>query len=68
MRYINIRRRVSEQTDSIRKRIRKSKTMTPGEARAIMNRLAALDIIAAKMEGQVERGRRSAWGKKEVTE
>ena len=40
---INIERRCKEETDSIRNRVQKSKTMTPGEKNAILNRLAALD-------------------------
>ena len=49
---INIERRCKEETDSIRKRVQKSKTMTPGEKNAILNRLAALDQWSKKVAKQ----------------
>lgn len=49
---INIERRCKEETDSIRNRVRKSKTMTPGEKNAILNRLAALDSWSRKVAKQ----------------
>ena len=49
---INIERRCKEETDSIRNRVQKSKTMTPGEKNAILNRLAALDQWSKKVAKQ----------------
>lgn len=49
---INIERRCKEETDSIRNRVQKSKTMTPGEKNAILNRLDALDLWSKKVAKQ----------------
>ena len=49
---INIERRCKEETDSIRNRVQKSKTMTPGEKNAILNRLSALDQWSKKVAKQ----------------
>ena len=49
---INIERRCKEETDSIRNRVQKSKTMTPGEKNAILNRLDALDQWSKKVAKQ----------------
>lgn len=49
---INIERRCKEETDSIRNRVQKSKTMTPGEKNAILNRLAAIDQWSKKIAKQ----------------
>lgn len=49
---INIERRCKEETDSIRNRVYKSKTMTPGEKNAILNRLDALDLWSKKVAKQ----------------
>ena len=49
---INIERRCKEETDSIRNWVQKSKTMTPGEKNAILNRLAALDQWSKKVAKQ----------------
>ena len=49
---INIERRCKEETDSIRNRVQKSKTMSPGEKNAILNRLDALDLWSKKVAKQ----------------
>lgn len=49
---INIEKRCKENTDSIRNRVAKSKTMTPGEKNAILNRLADLDSWSRKVAKQ----------------
>ncbi len=49
---INIERRCKEETDSIRNRVQKSKTMTRGEKNAILNHLAALDQWSKKVAKQ----------------
>lgn len=49
---INIEKRCKEETDSIRNRVKKSKTMTPGEKNAILNRLSALDMWSRKVAKQ----------------
>ena len=49
---INIERRCKEETDSIRNRVQKSKTMTAGEKNAILNRLAARDQWSKKVAKQ----------------
>lgn len=53
---IKLDKRVAEETSSIRNRVQKSKTMTPGEKNAILNRLSAIESWARKSNAQLQRG------------
>ena len=56
MNIIKLDKRVAEETGSIRNRVQKSKTMTPGEKNAILNRLNAIEKWAKKSDAQLQRG------------
>ena len=53
---IKIDKRVKEQTDSIRNRVLKSKTLNDGDRNAILNRLEDIEAWARKAGAQLERG------------
>lgn len=53
---IKIDKRVKEQTDSIRNRVLKSKTISSGDRNAILNRLEDIERWARKTQSQQERG------------
>lgn len=58
MQTIKIDKRLAEQTDSIRRRITRSKTMTDGEKCALLNSLNKIDGWGRKACAQLERGKR----------